>query len=46
MRRLLPWMRRTIGCQPQADDANPYLPLPQDFAELLAWQLPDDVLHL
>jgi hypothetical protein len=25
---------------------NPYLLLPQDFAELFARQLPDDTLHL
>jgi hypothetical protein len=46
MRRLPSWMRCAIGGQPQADDRNPYLPLQQDFAELLAGQLPDDALHL
>jgi hypothetical protein len=30
----------------EASDANPYLPLKQDFAELLARQLPDDAFHL
>ncbi len=31
-----------MGCQPQANDRSPYLPLTQDFAE---W-LPDDAFHL
>jgi hypothetical protein len=39
-------MRFAIGCPPRANDANPYLPLQQDFAELLARQLPDNAFHL
>ena len=39
-------MRFTIRCQPRPNDANAYLPLQQDFAELLARQLPDDTFHL
>jgi hypothetical protein len=46
MRRLTLRVRSTIGCQPRANDADLYLPLQQDFAELLAWQLPDDTFHL
>src|SRR6266581_2151024 len=46
MRWLPLWMRFTIGCQPRANDANPYLLLQQDFAELLARQLPNDAFHL
>jgi hypothetical protein len=46
MRRLPLRVRTTIGCQPRANDAGPYLPLQQDFAELLARQLPDDAFHL
>ena len=46
MRRLPLWIRSTVGCQPRANDADLYLPLQQDFAELLSRQLPDDAFHL
>ncbi len=46
MQRLPLWIRSTVGCQPRANDADLYLPLQQDFAELLSRQLPDDAFHL
>src|SRR5260370_24793675 len=46
MRRLPLWIRFTILCQPRAIDLDLYLPLQQDFAELLSRQLPDDAFHL
>ena len=46
MRRLPLWIRSAVRCQPQANDADLYLPLQQDFAELLSRQLPDDAFHL
>ncbi len=46
MRRLPLWIRSTIRCQPRANDRDLYLPLQQDFAELLSRQLPDDAFHL
>jgi hypothetical protein len=36
------WMRFTLGWRPRLNGAIPYLPLQQDFAELLPGQLPED----
>jgi hypothetical protein len=40
------WMRLLLDAGTEASDAIPYLPLPQDFAELLSRQLPDAAFHL
>jgi hypothetical protein len=40
------WMRFAIGCRYRGRDAIAYLPLQQDFAELLPRHLPDDAFHL